>query len=135
MNPTDSVNPYSPTNVVQAVSADTPSRRMTALGYLAASFLAALIVAIVASRGRLMHWLADFDVALPAVSLVALSPLLPGILGVGFLLVVGKEFVMRNRRTVGICNLVAIALGFLAMAVYVLGAVLPLVSLMANLRG
>ncbi len=96
-------------------------------------FLAALLGAVVTSRLRLMRWLAEFEVELPAISAIAFSPLLPGIVGVGLLAVLVKEFAWRDRRAIASCNLLAVVLGLVALAVYVLGAVWPMISLIEAL--
>lgn len=112
---------------------DISSPRPWLLAVLTTAFLALLLLGTFASQPRFRQILVEFDVDLPIISTLALSPSLPRSLGLLVILTIVKEFAVRNRKFLFVSNLAAIALGVLALLVYFIGLVWPLLSLIEDL--
>jgi hypothetical protein len=112
---------------------DVSSTRPWLQTVLTTAFLALLLLGILASQPRFRQILIEFDVDLTAISTLALSPALPGSLGLLLILTIVKEFVIGDRKFLFASNLAAIALGVLAIVVYIVGLVWPLLSLLEDL--
>lgn len=126
-------NPYTPPQECTPAGVGPKPRRVAFLDICAIIFLGGLLAIVVVSQPRLNRLLADFDVSLPAISVLALAPPFAWMVWVLLLAVIVDTFIRRERQKRTACNLVAVVVGLLAAVIYALGSLLPLLSLMQGL--
>jgi uncharacterized BrkB/YihY/UPF0761 family membrane protein len=112
---------------------DRNPRRPALLAVVAIGLGVLVLALIVATRGRFQQLIAEFEIALPFVTLVALSPLLPAILAVIVAVTVAKECWPRRRSLADVWNGSVLCLALFSAAVYVVGIFSPLMKLIEGL--
>ncbi len=100
---------------------------------LIGAFLFVLLLVILLSRRWVLQALDEFDVGLPAVSAVALSPALPLTVGILLSLMIAKQFLIKSPRVATAGNAIALLVGLLLLVVYLVGVVSPFLLLMDSL--
>lgn len=96
---------------------------------------AALLVAILTTRGGFRKIFDDFDTTLPPLTLLAQGTGLIGLVGTLLGLLIIKEFLIGNRTAKVTCNTIGIFVVLLLGAIYTIAMFLPLVALIQKLGG
>ncbi len=126
-----SENPY------QSPSVTSPGRvvfgRLSVSMVINVVLLVGLLIGILLSRGPMLSIFEDFGVALPTVTLFALS--LWPLLAAGFLLLftILKEFAVRTRKAARRIDVVILALTIVLCFAYLIAVLLPLVVTIKSL--
>ena len=96
-------------------------------------FLLVLLLGTLLSRTSVLDALTDFDMRLPAISVVALNPAFPVAIGLLLVLTIAKAFIARSPRVSMVANTIALATGLLLLVVYLLGVIIPFFLLVDGL--
>jgi hypothetical protein len=100
---------------------------------LIGGFLFVLLLGILLSRWWVLQTLDEFEVGLPAASVVALNPAFPAVVGVLLMLTIAKQFLIRSPRAAVAGNTIALLAGLLLLAIYLVGAISPFLLLVDGL--
>ena len=123
-------NPYEAPN--QASPSDNP-RPPSALSLFTVVFLALLLLSIGVSRYELSNIFEDFDLALPTISKIAMHFATVAATATILAAAIATSVLIRHRPTVVVSQLTLIGLGAVLAAVYLIGALLPLIRLFEEL--
>jgi hypothetical protein len=130
--PVNRENPYIEPETVGGVTPRRPPR-YSAAGVALLALLAVLLAGIAFSQGHFRSMFEDFDVSLPAVSNAALSPILPSGLGLVLFASVVVEIAGGRRQAAKWWQGFAAMIGLATLAIYLVGALWPFVSLVQSL--
>ncbi|MEQ8786632.1 MAG: hypothetical protein RIC55_10050 [Pirellulaceae bacterium] len=120
--------PKEPADVVENVA-----NRSFLLAAVAIALAVCVTAGIAATRGRFEQLIVEFEMDVPTVTAVALSPLFPVALAVLVALTIVKELIPGIDPIANHWNRGVTCLALVALAIYVIGVASPLMSLIQAL--
>jgi hypothetical protein len=113
-------------------ASEAPARSVASVVLAVSSIGLCLLVevAILLSRHRMSRTIDDFDMNVSAVTRFAIGPFFSTLLAIVTLAAICKEFVPSRQSTCDKCNLVILLIGATCLAIYIVGVIVPLISLM-----
>ena len=116
-------------------ASEAPARSVASIVLAVSSIGLCLLVevATLLSRHRMSRTIDDFGVNVSVVTRFAIGPFFPTLLAIVILAAICKEFVSGRQSTCDKCNLVILLIGATCLAIYIVGVIVPLISLMNSL--
>ena len=120
-------NPYEASDHTSL--SDNLQPRPFALSLFTVIFLAILLLSIAVSRYKLTTIFNDFDLALPAISEIALHFAMVLVTAMTLAAAIATAIAIRHRRAAVVCQLTLAGFGAVLLTIYVIGTVGPLIRL------